>query len=205
MAGAVGALRVPRVAGVAGIKACSLRRPSDVRSGGASPRDSQDLKSKCWEASSKHWEALLWTHEIRRNFFFESLVKERPSPRFALRGRRLEANRRNMRQRVAVCHIPQAQQQPISLKHTRLRHRTREPEECVPWLIGQALSGAAAGRTRVAGAGRGVASVLVPLEPGRVVAASPLARQRHAGLGSGVLRTRLLAGGKQRLIDWLIK
>ena len=159
MAGAVGALRVPRVAGVAGIKACSLRRPSDVRSGGASPRDSQDLKSKCWEASSKHWEALLWTHEIRRNFFFESLVKERPSPRFALRGRRLEANRRNMRQRVAVCHIPQAQQQPISLKHTRLRHRTREPEECVPWLIGQALSGAAAGRTRVTGAGRGVASV----------------------------------------------
>ena len=46
---------------------------------------------------------------------------------------------------------------------------------------------------------------LVPLEPGRVVAASPLARQRDAGLGSGVLRTRLLAGGKQRLIDWLIK
>mmetsp|Transcript_38022 Transcript_38022/g.125968 ORF Transcript_38022/g.125968 Transcript_38022/m.125968 type:complete len:399 (+) Transcript_38022:169-1365(+) len=40
---------------------------------------------------------------------------------------------------------------------------------------------------------------LVPLEPGRVVAASPLARQRDAGLGSGVLRTRLLAGGKQRL------
>ena len=75
MAGAVGALRVPRVAGVAGIKACSLRRPSDVRSGGASPRDSQDLKSKCWEASSKHWEALLWTHEIRRNFFFESFSR----------------------------------------------------------------------------------------------------------------------------------
>ena len=38
-AGVVRAGRVPRVAGVAGIKACSLRRPSGVQSGGASARD----------------------------------------------------------------------------------------------------------------------------------------------------------------------
>jgi len=142
-----------------------------------------------------------WTHEIRRNFFFESLVKERPSPRFALRGRRLEANRRNMRQRVAVCHIPQAQQQPISLKHKApASHERARRVRAMAHRSGAIGGSGRADESR--GGGTRHASVLVPLEPGRVVAASPLARQRHAGLGSGVLRTRLLAGGKQRLIDW---
>ena len=128
-------------------------------------------------------------------------MQEKAVPRFGLK---VEANCKNMRQRAAVRHIPQKpyNNQSLSSKAPASHERARRVR-AMAHRSGAIGGSGKADESRGGGTRRRVG--LVPLEPGRVVAASPLARQRHAGLGSGVLRTRLLAGGKQRLIDWLIK
>ena len=106
----------------------------------------------------------------------EKAVSGSPSGR-----RRLEANCRNMRQRAAVCHIPQAQQQPISLKQGSGIARESQKSACHGSSVRRYRGQRQGGReSRGRDAARVGSGTTTRVEPGRVVAASPLARQRHA-------------------------